>query len=110
MAVYHGTRRLILPALVLLAVIGTGSITAPTTFRPARQLDARRRLDQDNQIVNNPHLLRLNFGLAGVKARTVCIVDGYWTHTFRFELPLGAGNDLGVGPGTLVVSLGALIR
>src|SRR5208282_407406 len=31
-----------------------------------------------------------------------CIVDGYWTHTFGFELPFGAWGDLGNEPGTLI--------
>ena len=75
----------------------TRSVRAPTT---PRLLDSRRRFDFER--VNTPHLLRLNFGLAGVKARTACIVDGYWTHTFRFELPVGAWSDLGNEPGTLI--------
>ena len=75
----------------------TGSVPAPTT---TRLLDSRRGFDFER--VNTPHLLRLNFGLAVVKARTACIVDGYWTHTFRFELPVGAWSDLGNEPGTLI--------
>ena len=80
---------------MLLAIVGTESVTSPTPFRPMRQLDSRRRLDSDKPRENDQHLLRLNFGLAGVKVRTACIVDGYWTHTFRFELPFGSWSDVG---------------
>ena len=52
-------------------------------------------MDSDNPSENDQHLLRLNFGLAGVKMLTACIVDGYWMHTFHSELPFGAWSDVG---------------
>ena len=71
-------------------------MTAPTPFRPTRLLDSARRLDSD--MTNIPFLLRLNYGLAGIRERSTCIVDGYWTHTFHFELPTSVGSLPGGGP------------
>ena len=55
---------------------------APTTPMIIRLLDARRKLE-----ISSPYLLRLNYGLARIKVRQVCIVGVSWTHTFHLTLP-----------------------
>jgi len=89
-------RRHILSVFILLAAyaraIDTTLLPAPTPFRPTRPLDVtRRRLDSDG--TTSPYILRLNYGLAGVRERTGCIVDGYWTHTFHFEIPVDINRE-----------------
>jgi hypothetical protein len=34
-----------------------------------------------------PHWTRLNYGVAAIKMKTVCIVDDYWIHTIHIPLP-----------------------
>ena len=68
-------------------------MTAPTTPRIIRLVDARRKLDSDEAEISSPYLLRLNYGLAGLKVRQVCIVDGYWIHTFHLTLPTEVRSD-----------------
>jgi hypothetical protein len=33
------------------------------------------------------YMARLNYGVVAIKARRVCVVDGYYTHTFQLRLP-----------------------
>ena len=49
-------------------------------------LRIQRQVESD-VAARSPFLTRLNYGLAVVKLRQVCVVDGYWSHTFHIELP-----------------------
>jgi len=54
----------------------------------------------DTTSTSSPYLIRLNYGLAGIKLRRGCIVDGFWTHTFYFALPTDASQSASGGPTT----------
>jgi hypothetical protein len=54
----------------------------------------------DTTSTSSPYLIRLNYGLAGIKLRQGCIVDGFWTHTFYFALPTDASQSASGGPTT----------
>ena len=73
-------------------------MTAPTTPRMIRLVDVRRKLDSDKADISSPYVNRLNYGLAGIKVRKVCIVDGYWTHTLHLTLPTEVRSELTVTP------------
>jgi hypothetical protein len=69
--------------------------TAPTPFRMLRPLVTNHRMNSDESTTTTtgPYLIRLNYGVAAIKLRMGCIVDGYWSHTFHLTLPKDARRD-----------------
>src|SRR5664279_3512911 len=70
----------IVAALILVGCQASTGRQAPTSSQ------FKRLLNSDGSL-RSAYLIRLNYGLAAVKLRRSCIIDGYWTHTFHLALP-----------------------